>query len=94
MHDRLPQIASLSTGPFNRRRLVSLSLPLFCLKDHSAKMEAEPDAYHEEFREGFLQLADEHDGFVVVDATGGIEAVHERVVEEVAAFFSSGDFSD
>ncbi len=58
------------------------------------RIEAKPAQYHRNVREGFLQLADEHDGFVVVDATGGIEAVHERVVEEVAAFFSSGDFSD
>ena len=55
------------------------------------RMEAKPKKYHEKVREGFLQLAREHDGFLVVDASGQIETVHARVIKEVEAFFSSGD---
>lgn len=55
------------------------------------RMEAKPAEYHQKVREGFLQLADEHDDFLVIDATGEIEEVHVRVIEEVEAFFSSGD---
>ncbi len=58
------------------------------------RMEAKPRQYHQKVREGFLQLANERDGFLVVDAAGDVEAVHERVKEEVVAFFESGDSTD
>ena len=58
------------------------------------RMEAKPVEYHRKVREGFLQLADEHDGFVVIDATGEIEAVHGKVIEEFKSFFSSGESTD
>jgi len=58
------------------------------------RMEAKPAEYHQKVREGFLQLADEHDGFLVIDAAGEIEAVHARVTEAVKAFFSSGESTD
>ena len=58
------------------------------------RMEAKPRQYHQKVREGFLQLADERDDFLVVDAAGDIETVHERVKEEVVAFFESGDSTD
>jgi len=58
------------------------------------RMEAKPRQYHQKVREGFLQLANERDGFLVVDAAGDIETVHERVKEEVVAFFESGDSTD
>ncbi len=58
------------------------------------RMEAKPRQYHQKVREGFLQLANELDGFLVVDAGGDIETVHERVKEEVAAFFERGDSTD
>ena len=56
-------------------------------------MEAKPAEYHQKVREGFLQLAEEHDSIRVVDASGDIEAVHAKVVEEFKAFFSFGDVS-
>ena len=58
------------------------------------RMEAKPRQYHQKVREGFLQLADERDGFLVVDAAGDIETVHERVKGKVVAFFESGDSTD
>lgn len=57
------------------------------------RMEAKPAEYHQKVREGFLQLAEEHDSFLVVDASGDIEAVHAKVVEKFKAFFSFGDAS-
>lgn len=54
------------------------------------RMEAKPKAYHEKVREGFLQLAREHDGFLIVDASGQVETVHGRVIKSVEAFFASG----
>ena len=58
------------------------------------RIEAKPRQYHQKVREGFLQLADERDGFLVVDAAGDIETVHERVKGKVVAFFESGDSTD
>ena len=58
------------------------------------RMEAKPAEYHQKVREGFLQLADEHDGFLVIDTTGEIEAIHAKVIETVKAFFSSGESTD
>lgn len=58
------------------------------------RMEAKPRQYHQKVREGFLQLANEQDGFLVVDAAGDIETVHKRVKGEVVAFFESGDSTD
>ena len=55
------------------------------------RMEAKPAEYHRKVREGFLELAEEHDSLLVVDASGDIEAVHAKVVDEVKAFFSFGD---
>jgi len=58
------------------------------------RIEAKPRQYHQKVREGFLQLANERDGFLVVDAAGDIETVHERVKEKVVAFFESGYSTD
>ncbi len=55
------------------------------------RMEAKPAEYHQKVREGFLQLAEEVDGILVMDASGDIDAVHAKVVDKVKAFFSSGD---
>jgi len=43
------------------------------------RIEAKPREYHQRVREGFLQLAREQKNFFVVDASGDIETVHERV---------------
>ena len=58
------------------------------------RMEAKPKQYHKKVREGFLRLANEHEGFLVVDGSGDIDTVHERVVKEVTAFFEDTDSAD
>lgn len=57
------------------------------------RIEAKSAEYHRKVREGFLQLAEEHDSFLVVNASGDIEAVHAKVVEEFKAFFAFGEAS-
>jgi len=44
------------------------------------RMEQKGDAYHQKVREGFLQLVRGRKGFVVVDASRGVETVHEEIV--------------
>jgi dTMP kinase len=51
------------------------------------RMEAKGDGYHQQVREGFLQLARSQKGFVVVDAAGDVETVHKKVTEEIEKFF-------
>ena len=51
------------------------------------RMEAKGDNYHKRVREGFLQLAGEHEHVLVVNATGEIETVHEKVIQKVKGFF-------
>lgn len=48
------------------------------------RMEAKGDGYHQKVREGFLQLADVRDNFLVVDATHGVEMVHNRIVQLIS----------
>ena len=43
------------------------------------RMELKGKRYHEKVREGFLKLASEQSGFVVVDASGDIETTHEKI---------------
>lgn len=45
------------------------------------RMEQKGDSYHRKVRQGFLKLADEIDGFVVVDAAADIGTVHANVVQ-------------
>lgn len=54
------------------------------LKRQLDRMEAKGDGYHQKVREGFLQLADECDDFQVVDATGDIESVHQKIVQLIS----------
>ena len=44
------------------------------------RMEAKPGEYHQKVREGFLELANKKENFVVVDAGQAIEDVHEKVL--------------
>ena len=56
--------------------------PAVCAKRLPRKLdriEAKPREYHQKVREGFLQLAREQKNFFVVDASGDIETVQERV---------------
>ena len=48
------------------------------------RIEAKPREYHQQVREGFLQLAREQQNFVVVDASGDIETVQEKVRQLVS----------
>jgi len=48
------------------------------------RMEAKGDGYHQKVREGFLELAKEHEGFRVLDATGDIGTVHESVLQLIS----------
>ena len=53
------------------------------LKRELDRMERKGDSYHRRVREGFLKLAAGRPDFVVVDATGSVEAVHKEVVRAV-----------
>jgi len=60
--------------------------PAVCAKRLPRKLdriEAKPREYHQRVREGFLQLAREQKNFFVVDASGDIETVHERVTKVI-----------
>ena len=47
------------------------------------RMEQKDEEYHQKVREGFLKLVHRQKNFLVVDATGDIEAVHKKVIEVV-----------
>ena len=53
------------------------------LKSELDRMERKGDLYHSRVREGFLKLAEGRPDFVVIDATGSMEAVHKEVVKAV-----------
>jgi dTMP kinase len=55
------------------------------LRGKPDRMEAKPREYHQKVRQGFLQLAEERENFVVVDATGDIETVYRKVAQVVEA---------
>ncbi|MHC4172095.1 MAG: dTMP kinase [Planctomycetota bacterium] len=48
------------------------------------RIEAKGDGYHKKVRKGFLQLAKEQENFLVVDATGDIQTVHEKIVQLIS----------
>ncbi len=48
------------------------------------RMEAKGDGYHQKVREGFLQLAKEHENFLVVDATSDIQAVNKKILQLIS----------
>ena len=48
------------------------------------RMEAKGDGYHQKVREGFLQLAKEQKNVLVVDAAGGIETVHKKILQLIS----------
>jgi dTMP kinase len=52
------------------------------------RMEKKGKNYHKNVREGFLQLAKERNGFVVVDGTPDIETVRKNVIEAVEKRFN------
>lgn len=48
------------------------------------RMEAKGDGYHQKVREGFLQLAEEQENFLVVDATSDIQPVHKKILQLIS----------
>ena len=48
------------------------------------RMEAKGDGYHKKVREGFLQLAQEYENMLVVDAAAGIETVHKNILQLIS----------
>jgi len=48
------------------------------------RMEAKGDGYHQKVRDGFLELADGHNDFLIVDATRDIETVHKRILQLIS----------
>jgi dTMP kinase len=48
------------------------------------RMEAKPHKYHQKVREGFLRLAGQQERFFVVNGTGSIETVHERIKQIIS----------
>jgi len=48
------------------------------------RIESRPREYHRRVREGFLQLAREQPNFFVVDASGDIETIHNRVSQVIS----------
>ncbi len=53
------------------------------LKRELDRMERKGDGYHSRVREGFLKLAEGRPDFVVVDATGSLEATHRKIMTVV-----------
>jgi len=53
------------------------------LKRELDRMERKGDGYHNRVRAGFLKLAEGRPDFVVVDATGSMEATHREIVTVV-----------
>jgi dTMP kinase len=51
--------------------------------DQPDRMEAKPRKYHLKVREGFLMLADGREDFVIVDGTGDVGMVHERIKQVI-----------
>lgn len=48
------------------------------------RIEQKGDGYHQRVREGFLQLAEQQENFLVVDATGDIETVHKQILKLIS----------
>ncbi len=53
------------------------------LKSQLDRMEQKGPGYHQKVREGFLELAKNRKGFVVIDATKDIETVHKKVLQAI-----------
>jgi dTMP kinase len=48
------------------------------------RMESKGDGYHKKVREGFLQLANEYENVLVVDAAAGVETVQGKILELIS----------
>lgn len=56
------------------------------LKRQLDRMEAKGDGYHQRVRQGFLQLAKEHEDFHVINGSANIETVHKKIIDVVKRF--------
>ncbi len=48
------------------------------------RIEQKGDGYHQRVREGFLQLAEQQENFLVIDAAGDIETVHKKILQLIS----------
>ncbi len=48
------------------------------------RMEQKGDGYHQRVREGFLQLAEQQENFLVVDAAADVETVHKQILQLIS----------
>ncbi len=48
------------------------------------RMEQKGDSYHQRVREGFLQLAEQQENFLVVDATSQVDTVHNKILQLIS----------
>lgn len=48
------------------------------------RMEAKGDGYHKKVREGFLELAKQHEDIIAVDATGEVDTIHKKILKLVS----------
>lgn len=62
------------------------------LKRDLDRMEQKGDWYHQKVRQGFLKLAEQIPGAVVIDATGKIEEVHKNIVSTISRVSEDGTF--
>lgn len=52
--------------------------------DQPDRMEAKPRLYHQKVRDGFLKLSLQQERISVVDGTGSIETIHERIKQVIS----------
>ncbi len=57
-----------------------------CCAKNLDRMEQKGDDYHKKVRQGFLNLAEQQKGFVIVNASDGIDAVHKKIIETIEKF--------
>ncbi|MHC4533375.1 MAG: dTMP kinase [Planctomycetota bacterium] len=54
------------------------------LKSQLDRMEQKGDGYHQRVREGFIQLAEQQENFLVVDATSEVDTVHNKILQLIS----------
>ena len=54
------------------------------LKSQLDRMEQKGDSYHKRVREGFLQLVERNENFLLVDAAEDIETVHKKILQLIS----------
>jgi dTMP kinase len=54
------------------------------LKGQPDRMEQKGDSYHQKVREGFLQLVEQNENFLVVNAAEDIETVHKKILQLIS----------